>query len=168
MADSNGKAAGPAKPKASATKGRASPPKKTTRKKGTPGRKPYTPTDSDRMLVRVCKASGYTEERIAAIINFPTGISLSTLRKHYRAELDHGKDAMMAAVIGNLFRMATSTTHKSALGAGVWLTKNQLGWSDQKGGATAEVEVPGADGQKGMKFTLKIADDKPDDGLGNT
>ena len=60
------------------------------------------------------------------------GISHPTLLKHYRAEIDQGKEFVKAALIGSLFKMATSKKDSPAKATAlVWAMKNMIGWRDR-------------------------------------
>lgn len=65
---------------------------------------PHKPTDKTRDLVRQHAIVGTRQESICAIL----GISVPTLLKHYRQELDNARDEANAAVGGALFNKAMS------------------------------------------------------------
>lgn len=67
---------------------------------------------------------GNTEDQISQLI----GVSLPTLRLHYRAELDLGHIKANNAVAANLFRQATKDDPKSVRAAEFWL-QCRAGWS---------------------------------------
>lgn len=64
------------------------------------GRPKYEPSLQDRNDVRLFKADGWTDDRIAARL----GVSRNTLLKHFPVELTHGADAVRADVLRNLMR----------------------------------------------------------------
>lgn len=78
--------------------------KAAVKKPGTkPGAgRPHKPTDRTRLLVRQHAIVGTRQEAICAIL----GISVPTLLKHYRLELDNARDEANAAVGGALFTKA--------------------------------------------------------------
>lgn len=138
----------------------------------------FEPTKEQRELVMLAVATGYTHKQIARIV--AGGISEVTLRKHFRDELDEGADRANLAVSGNLFSIATSKTHKQALGAARFWLQTRAGWKlpapekpstppadpDDPFGHQARrgkgaLALPGAvDGQP-VEFTLVIGDRDP-------
>jgi hypothetical protein len=68
---------------------------------------------------------GVPEADIAGVI----GIDPKTLRKHYRAELDHGHTKANARVAESLYRKATSDGPQSVTAAIFWL-KTRAGWRE--------------------------------------
>jgi AcrR family transcriptional regulator len=77
---------------------------------------------------------GIPQEDIAAAL----GISLPTLHKHYRQELDHGMTEANARVVRTAFQQATSG--ESPAMTMFWL-KTRMGWKE-----TQKVEHAGEDG----------------------
>lgn len=147
----------------------SAPIKKETPKKAnkSAGRKPpgtgqgvrFVPTMEQRMTVRIAVSTGYTQEAIARLINFPFGISESTLKKHFKEELLHGKEFVDLAVISNLFRQATGTG-KGAVTAAIYWTKARLNWRTGEGGGLlkGEGKIGEGEGEVPLEFTLKIGD----------
>ena len=157
MTRKNAKAEGTAKP----ARGRAQSPRRDTAKK--PRTTAFVPTGEQRQLVSLAKLAGHTDRQVAAMINYPEGIALNTLKKHFKVELEGGRDAMMLRVVGNLFAMATNPQHKSAATAAIWLTKQHLGWTDKGAGSvSAEAEVQDGAGAKLVRFTLNIGEPQAD------
>jgi hypothetical protein len=74
-----------------------------TRKPRT-GRPPFVPTEQQRKLAMLMTASGNLQRIIADRF----GIDVATLRKHFREELDEGREATNAAVGDVLLRKALS------------------------------------------------------------
>ena len=107
------------------------------------GRKPYEPTDKDRMQVEAACGYGLTHERIAALI----GIDPKTLRKHFRTELDVGAAKADAAVARSLFENATKFNNVTAQ---IWWTKSRMGWADR-----LAIEHTGKDGEA-LNFTINL------------
>ena len=68
---------------------------------------------------------GVPQEDIALSI----GISLPTLHKHYRAELDSGRIKANSAVAQSLYKKATGDG-QSAVVAAIFWAKCQMGWKD--------------------------------------
>ena len=96
------------------------------------GRPPYEPTDDQRRMVMVAAGMGINQELIASRL----GIAKDTLAKHFRSELDHGRDIANMQVADSLFRQAVSGRVPAA--TFFWL-KTQAGWRER-------VEITGADG----------------------
>lgn len=63
---------------------------------------PHVPTDANRQAVQLHAMVGTTQENIAGLL----GISVDTLAKYYRKELDTSLDMANAAVGGALYRKA--------------------------------------------------------------
>lgn len=104
---------------------------------GEPGRPPHVPTDKDRRAVEMMTAGGITQEGIAKVI----GISVDTLVKYYREEIDTALDKANAQVAGSLFRKATSESHPGAVTAAIFWMKTRGRWKE-----TNALEVGGVDG----------------------
>jgi hypothetical protein len=68
---------------------------------------------------------GVPETEIAGVL----GVDPKTLRKHYRAELDHGHTKANARVAESLYRKATSDGPQSVTAAIFWL-KTRAGWRE--------------------------------------
>ena len=66
------------------------------------GRPEFSPTDEEREKVRVLKAGGMSNEAIAEVI----GISDTTLRKHFSAELDKATAKVRAELLMARYRSA--------------------------------------------------------------
>lgn len=109
---------------------------------------PHVPTDQTRALVSLCKAMGYTEAQTAATM----GISVNTLKAHYREELDIGDLKVNAKVAANLFSIATSPTHPKAITAAIFWAKAKMGWTDK----TPEAEE--GDDEEPVEFTIGIGE----------
>lgn len=58
------------------------------------GRPPFVPTDEQRKIAMLMTASGHLQRTIAERF----GIDVGTLRKHFRDELDEGRESINAAV----------------------------------------------------------------------
>lgn len=76
-------------------------PKVTDRKrplKGHRGNPPYEVRPEDRIRVEAWVAVGAKQELIAEMLS----ISVDTLQRHFRAELDHGKDRALSKIGGSM------------------------------------------------------------------
>lgn len=71
--------------------------------------------------------AGLEQPRISVVLN----LDPKTLRKHFREELDLGKDQASANVVLNLYRQAVRNDFR-AIPAAIYWTKAQLGWSDRQ------------------------------------
>jgi hypothetical protein len=112
----------------------------------------YVPNEKDRVLVALGSMSGGTQERISKII----GISEDTLRKYYASEWDDGRELALLKVLGEVYRVAVSTTasNRDKLMACFGLLNNVGNWKSPKEvSATAEMKSEGL-----VKFTLKIGE----------
>ena len=90
---------------------------------GEPGHKP---TAASKEQVAELMAFGITQETICKILK----ISLPTLHKYYRHELDTGKDIAVQKVARNLFNIATGES-KAAVTAACFYLKTQGGWREK-------------------------------------
>lgn len=91
----------------------------------------HKPTEASRKEVSAYAAVGTPHHDIARLV----GLSIKTLLKHYRHELDTGKARATAQVAKTLFQMATQ--EKNTAAAIFWM-KAQAGWRDR-----SEVEMTG-------------------------
>lgn len=89
------------------------------------GRPPHEPTDTTRKQVELMVAFGNTFDEIAQI----QGITIPTLRVHYRKELDLGLIKANNAVKLNLYRQATKDDPRSFQAMKFWLNC-RAGWSE--------------------------------------
>lgn len=102
-----------------------------------PSGKWHTPTEADRERVGMLAAFGNTHDEIAMLL----GVSLTTLKKHYKQELDTGRVAANEKVARCLFDEATSGRGRERVRAQEFWLKNRAGWKDQKA-----TEISGPDG----------------------
>lgn len=93
----------------------------------------HKPDKKDRARVLTMSAMGIRVSDIATVI----GVSVPTLRKYYRAELDRGHVEANAKVSQSLFRMATNVEKPNVAAAIFWL-KCRAGWREQDGGKKEE------------------------------
>lgn len=89
------------------------------------GRKPHQPSEKTRAQVEALVACGIPQEEIAKLI----GVTVDTMAKHYREEMDLGLAKANAQVARNLFRMATGNG-REALGAACFWLKTRGGWRE--------------------------------------
>ncbi len=93
------------------------------------GRKRYVPSDRERMQVGAMAGYGMPQEEIARII----GVSVPTLAKVFRKELDEGTAMANMNVAKSLYNQATNATKPNVIAAIFWL-KARAGWRDHEAG----------------------------------
>lgn len=93
---------------------------KTARQK--PGTKPHQPTDATRQTVSLHATVGTRQEVIAEIL----GMSVDSLQRHYRSELDTSREKANANVGGALYKKAMSGDTASMI---FWL-KTRARWRE--------------------------------------
>ena len=98
------------------------------------GRPPHEPTPALRRLVEHHAATGTLHRQIAELLQ----LSLNTLKKHYREELDLGLARANAVVSGTLFAEAK----RGNITACIFWMKTRGGWRE-----TAKVEHAGVPGE---------------------
>lgn len=101
------------------------------------GRPPHKPDKHSRHLVMVMKVNGEPDDVIARCIG-NDGISLPTLYKHYRDELDNGKHKIIAAVAGRAFQRAMAGENEMIK----LILRTRAGWSEK-----TALELSGKDGK---------------------
>lgn len=90
---------------------------------------PHEPSKESRLLVETLTGFGIIQTEIADILD----IHPETLRKHYREQLALGAHRANAAVVNNLFQMATDPRGGSAaVNAAIWWTKSRMNWSETR------------------------------------
>lgn len=89
------------------------------------GQPPYEPTPADRATVKNLVVCGYTHAQIAKCIGVK-GISETTLRKHFRRELDSSKAEVDAFATSNLVGLMRTGN----LGALCFYLKCRAGWQE--------------------------------------
>lgn len=94
-------------------------PKKTGKKTGP---KPHQPTDATRQTVSLHATVGTRQEVIAEIL----GMSVDSLQRHYRSELDTSREKANANVGGALYKKAMSGDTASMI---FWL-KTRARWRE--------------------------------------
>lgn len=94
------------------------------------GRPAHKPTEEIRQRVKSEIAMGVTQETVAAGI----GISVDTLSKYYREELDTATERACATVAGYLFKTATGKNEKAtasdAVRAAIFWQKTRAKWTE--------------------------------------
>jgi hypothetical protein len=83
----------------------------------------HKPTRASRRLIKRMVSAGLTQTSIASI----TGLSVDSLAKHYRHELDTGLDESIALMERSLYRRGLQGDTTAAL---FWL-KARAGWRDR-------------------------------------
>lgn len=97
------------------------------KKRRGPGHPPHEPTQLLRNSVTALVTSGLPQERIAAVI----GIDKKTLQRHYRKELDTGREESLSRNTISLMEMARKGNAAAAiylqkcLGGSAWREKQQ-------------------------------------------
>jgi hypothetical protein len=87
-----------------------------------PGPKPHQPTDATRQTVSLHATVGTRQEVIAEIL----GISVDSLQRHYRSELDTSREKANANVGGALYKKAMAGDTASMI---FWL-KTRARWRE--------------------------------------
>lgn len=105
-----------------------------TQKKGAgPGRKPFKPTDEQRIQVKMLIGLGLTYREISSVIINPTtrkGVSVNTLQKHFADELEDGAGFVKSRITQSLFRKAIGDSPQSAVCA-MFIAKCRFGWRQE-------------------------------------
>lgn len=107
------------------------------------GRKPFEPTEKQRITVAAMAACGMPQDMICSKIKNPqTGksVDMKTLRAAFRAELKEAKALANAMVAQSLFQHAMGKG-REAVTAGIFWMKCQAGWKEAQ-----KVELTGAGG----------------------
>ncbi len=89
-------------------------------------RKPHSPTDETRAMVRLHATAGTTHEMVSKLL----GIDGKTMRKYYRAELDFSSAEANAIIGGALFEKAKGGDTAAAI---FWM-KTRAGWREKDHG----------------------------------
>ncbi len=105
---------------------------------------PHQPTEAARRRVSTMVAFGIPQDKIAAIV----GVSLPTLRKYYRAEIDIADARAQSVVAKFLFSAASGealksgATYADCIRSAMFWMKTRAGWKE-----TAVQELTGKDGR---------------------
>jgi len=97
-------------------------------------KKAHKPTEQNKRQVKIMVAAGIEQPLMAKIL----GISASTLKKYYKAELAIGKAEVVTAVAAALYKKAMSGN----VTAQIFMLKTRGGWRE-----TERLEHTGADGK---------------------
>jgi len=108
--------------------------------------KKYIPTDADKQLVMQMAAVGIAQEQIAAVI----GLSVDTMVKHYKHEIETSKSKAIAKIGGTLYNKALKGDNTCM----IFYLKTQGGWRE-----TSHHEITGKDGAE-FKPILNITIEK--------
>lgn len=107
------------------------------------GRPEYQPDIATSEAVKCMVAAGITQKVMAAVLK----IAPNTLTKHYAAELETGKDALIAHATGKLMQ----AVNRGELAAIFFFLKCRAGWQEKQ-----QVTVTGADGKDLIPSTVII------------
>jgi len=103
-----------------------------------PNPTPHVPTAKTRGMVMALSGFGIEQEHIAGQI----GVSLKTLRKHYKREIEQGTSKVVGDVAGSLYKKAMDPKGgMPSVTAAIWITKTRGKWRE-----TIVSELSGADG----------------------
>jgi hypothetical protein len=103
------------------------------------GRKSFAPTAEQRSLVETLSGFGVPMEHIASQVKSGRGaISVVTLTKYFRSELDSGVVKANAKIAKTLFETAMTGN----VTACIWWEKTRSGMSEKQ-----QIEFPGEDGK---------------------
>ena len=101
------------------------------------GRPPFQPTAEERQLVNALASYGIPQSAMVFLIKRPKGkdgelapISIPTLTKHFRRELDEGEPAMIARVADALVKTALDRKHPGHVVAARFVLKARAGWRE--------------------------------------
>ena len=92
----------------------------------------HQPTETTRAKVRELSGRGLAQADIGRLV----GLSVPTLHRHYRDELDSGMAEANSTVAGHLYRMAETVP-----AAAIFWLKCRAGWKEK-----AAIELTGEDG----------------------
>ena len=110
------------------------------RKAKTSSAKLHVPTARQREAVEEAIGLGLSQAQVAKVM----GVSLITLQRHYKDELELGKISKIAALSKTMFEIGTDKNHKAAVAAGMYLLKTQGGENFRE---TTRTELTGKDGK---------------------
>jgi hypothetical protein len=108
------------------------------------GRKPFTPTDDQRRMVRALSGFGVPHDDIGRIVK----CSPPTLRRRFRDELDLGTAEANAKVAQTLYQQATTPGN---IAATIFWLKARAGWREKQ-----VVELAGNDGAAAPLYTVMV------------
>lgn len=88
-------------------------------------------------MVESLSGMGIPQDQIALLVGCG---SATTVRRHYRAEINLGAAKANNSVVANLFSIATDKKHPKSAAAAIFWTKARMGWKDRQ---TIEHTGPG-------------------------
>lgn len=97
------------------------------------GQKPHKPTPETRRLAKTLSGLGVPQEHICFMLK----ISMPTLHKHYRDDLDEGMAEANAKIAETLFKQALNGNTTAA----IFWAKSRMGWREK-----TDLEITGAGG----------------------
>lgn len=89
----------------------------------------FEPTEEQRRQVKLLTAFGNTQQQVASLLQ----LSDRTLRKHFRAELDHGTAEANSQIAQALFKKAKDGNTTAQI---FWL-KSRAGWRERRDSTNA-------------------------------
>jgi len=118
----------------------------------TAGQPPHEPTEETRRRVRTLSGYGVRHEIICHDIQ----VSLPTLYKYYREDLDTGDSQAQGLIGQSMFDRGVKDKDTGAL---IWLTKTRMGWKDI---SRVETDHTSSDGSMSPKhgMTLEEIDER--------
>lgn len=108
--------------------------KKGGRRAGS-GKKPFQPTDEQRRQVKMLVGFGIEYRKIIALVINPKtdkGISINTLQKHFREELDDAGAWVESQLAGSLFQRAMSRDHPQGAASAMFMLKCRFHWRQEE------------------------------------
>lgn len=122
-----------------------------------PGRPEFEPTEADRAWVEKCAGVGVPQEvMVGQVINPHTDlpITVKTLRKHFRKELDAGLGLYGFNIMKPAYQVATDPEHDQFSRMNIWAQKTRLGMKE-----ISVTELVGAGGENLQFPSLVIVKD---------
>lgn len=123
------------------------------------GRRRHEPTAESRKYVATAAGLGATQAGLSAIL----GISIPTLERHYRKELDTGTERANLTIAGKLYKLAASDENtQAAVIARIFWLKSRARWRE-----SSIIEHAGPDGAplSNIRQTVVILPDNHRDSL---
>jgi hypothetical protein len=99
--------------------------KDDSKKKGTPGRKKFVPTDEERRQVELLAGLGIPVAKIALLVR--GGIGQSTLYRHFAADMQRGQARADSEIAKTLYQQAM----RGNTAALIFWAKARLRWSEK-------------------------------------
>lgn len=108
---------------------------------------PHEPSDENRHAVEALVAAGTSMKTISKALQ----ISMGALRRHYRTELDQGRDLATARVVRRLFQLIDAGSTPAV----VFYLKCRAGWKEGQ-----VIEVEDKTPKKNFDFSALSRDEK--------